>query len=248
MVAQGADGGNMDDIMSSIRSSVEEEQEKVANGEPSAHAQDAMQDGDDVLELTPDEMLQNPAQAEPPVDIAAFGSTGEVKPAQMTAETAQLGAPTLPAGPAAESDAADEFDRLLAEISNEKERRVAEVEAQKAALLAEDGPLGDIAKPVAPELPLPEVPSTSVPVGMADAPLAVPSRAAEEGEAPAMLTPSGAEHGAMSATMSADGMRLVLPAEVLAMALRPMVQDWLNANLAGVVERLVQAEIAKLNQ
>jgi hypothetical protein len=41
-------------------------------------------------------------------------------------------------------------------------------------------------------------------------------------------------------------LQVALPAEVLAAALRPLVQTWLEQNLAGVVERLVQAEISKL--
>lgn len=226
MVAQAADGASMDDILSSIRSSVEEEQEKVASGE--AQATPLEGDGaDDVLELTPDEMVQSP-EDEKTIDIGTFNAAGDVNDV-VTAPTPQPTPEPQPGG-----DAADEFDRLLAEISVEKEHKAAAVEAQKALLLADDEPLGG---PVdAPGvLPL-------EPVAHAE-----PEPVYDAAEPPVAAT-APAAGGSMVASMASDGLNLVLPAEVLAMALRPMVQEWLNANLSGVVERLVQAEIAKLNQ
>lgn len=45
---------------------------------------------------------------------------------------------------------------------------------------------------------------------------------------------------------SADGLQVTFPVEVLAAALRPLVKNWVAANLPNVVERLVKEELEKL--
>lgn len=45
---------------------------------------------------------------------------------------------------------------------------------------------------------------------------------------------------------TASGLQLSFPSEVLAEALRPLVSDWIDQNLANVVERLVREELSKL--
>lgn len=227
---------DLDDIMSSIRTSVEAESAKPVEGSAdlieqaaaeAAVAEAATDADDDVLELTAADMTTAPAPEAVPA----------VAPAANVADV--LGVPST-------DDAADEFDKLLAEISAEKQTRAAEVAAVKEALLADIEPLGEVPaaqEPVAAE-PAPTVepePTPAAPV--AEVPAAAPAVALPSQE------PSGpTTTHAMGMVEGADGsMQLTLPPEVLAMALRPMVQSWLNANLSGVVERLVREEIAKLN-
>lgn len=210
-------GTEIDDIMSSIRESVATESTKVGQGNDDLLNAAAETADDDVLELTPAE-LATPAAA----------------PAATVDVTDILGVSTL--SPA--DEAADEFDKLLAEIGQEKQQRAAEVQAQKEALLADVEPLGTEPMPTPPltdeeaGTALNETPMTEP---VAAAPVAVPASSTSATHTVGMLPGS-------------DGLQLVLPAEVLAIALRPMVQGWLDANLPKVVEQLVQAEIAKLNQ
>jgi uncharacterized protein len=216
-------GAEIDDILSSIRESVAAEGPKVGSNEDLINA--AAEEGadDDILELTPAE-LTTPAPAAPVANEAA--NVEDI-----------LGVPSVPAN----DTAADEFDKLLAEIGQEKQQRAAEVQAQKEALLADVEPLGTEPEPIA----------QLAPEALAE--LQAESHGPEETlpatpiESPATPLPATGTH-TLGALQTAEGMQLVLPAEVLAVALRPMVQGWLEANLPKVVEQLVQAEIAKLNQ
>lgn len=214
-------GAEIDDILSSIRESVAAEGPKVGSNEDLIDAAAAEGADDDILELTPAELT---TPAPPTLPAAQANAAVDVNDI--------LGVPSVPAA----DTAADEFDKLLAEIGQEKQQRAAEVQAQKEALLADVEPLG--AEPTAPEV-------------AAEEPAAQPQATEVLPELPAApiatSLPSAGTH-TLGALQTAEGMQLVLPAEVLAVALRPMVQGWLEANLPKVVEQLVQAEIAKLNQ
>lgn len=254
MVAQQAE---MEEIISSIRTTLAEETAKV--GGSNADLIDAAAAEDDVLELTASEMVEasgtvSAVAPEGLVDINAFASTGEAKPAQVAealavdllgeplpvqVEAAPVSAPVAfepepvvaVAEVAAEApkggEAADEFDRLLAQISSEQKQQVAVAEEQKQALLAEEEPLG--------ELPVLKSPSVEAGAALAVEDVAVQPAAQVLHDVPMMAA-------------SVSGNQVTLPAEVLAMALRPMVQDWLRQNLAGVVEKLVKDELAKMAQ
>jgi hypothetical protein len=231
----------MEDILSSIRTTMAEETAKVGSGSADLIEAAAKQDGEeDVLELSSAEMVPEsgqPAAEEGLIDLEAFASKGESKPAdpatippvdeelttppQVAVEPATGEAPAN----ATPEEAADEFDRLLAEISQEQENQVAAVEEQKQALLAEEEPLG---APAAAPAPIAQVTERVVTQALA-------------GVIPATVTYApDAAPGALP--------QVAFPAEVLAMALRPMVQEWLTQNLPGVVEQLVKAEIDKLSQ
>jgi cell pole-organizing protein PopZ len=124
------------------------------------------------------------------------------------------------AAPAAPTEASDEFDKLLSQISDDQKKSIASAEEQKQALLAEEDPLGETI------------------------PVAKPAKAEV-----AVATPA-ANGSVFRVEALGDGgaPQVALPAEVLAMALRPMVQEWLQENLAGIVEKLVKDEISKMNQ
>jgi cell pole-organizing protein PopZ len=209
MVAQQAE---MDEIISSIRTTLAEETAKVGAAQAAADS--------DVVELTAEEMVAVPAtngntpHTDDLIDIAAFAQTGESQKAVASAPPA-VEVPAPAAQPkveaaAPQSQSADEFDKLLAQISDDQQKQVAVAEQQKQELMAEE-PFGEAD---------PETPN-ALPMAQG-----VPSIALNAG----------------------GGNQVALPVEVLALALQPMVQEWLKANLAQVVEKLVKDEISKLTQ
>lgn len=244
----------MEDILTSIRTSMAEETAKVGSGSSDLIDAAAEQDGEeDVLELSADDLVGAPdatASDEELIDISAFAASGESKPVtgQSAAELAkdllsEVGQ-DAPEPVAADAGAADEFDRLLAEISQEQQQQVAAAEVSKQALMDEEDPLGTE--------PVEEVIQETVEEQGADeAPVEAPlaqkieeAAVAELGSSVAGLAPSYS----LSAVEGSGGVQVAFPAEVLAMALRPMVQEWLSKNLPGVVEKLVKEEISKLTQ
>ncbi|HEX2858693.1 MAG TPA: DUF2497 domain-containing protein [Alphaproteobacteria bacterium] len=201
---------NMEEILTSIRTTLAEETAKA--GTPAATAVAEEMSDEEVLALSEADVMPA-ANAEETVDLAAFGQEGEVKmqpaanvsanadvlgegPETPVAATAAPAAPVeaaaAPAATPAPAKQADDLDKLIAEIASEP--------APAAA---------------------PTVPAASA--GVANAPVS------------------------LGLVGDVADLQVALPAEVLAAALRPLVQTWLEQNLAGVVERLVQAEISKLS-
>jgi cell pole-organizing protein PopZ len=70
------------------------------------------------------------------------------------------------------------------------------------------------------------------------------AEAATQVVAQSITTSADAVH--LPTTPSADGLQVTFPVEVLATALRPLVKDWVNQNLPAVVEKLVKEELEKL--
>ncbi len=242
----------MDDILSSIRSGVAEEGGKVGTG--SADLIDAAaaesEAEDDVLELSEMDMVaatDASVEGEELIDLEAFGASGEAK-AMASAEVAGVAGELMQAETAAAAvepsvaDAADEFDRLLAEISQEQQQ-VVTPKVSKEDLLAEDAPLG--------------ADESAAEAGMGgDASVVTEDVAVEASEIQeaavsldvAKVASAAASRFEVGAIQGPEGVQVAFPAEVLAMALRPMVQDWLAKNLPDVVEKLVKEEISKLAQ
>ncbi len=228
---------SMEDILSSIRSSLEEETAKA-----SQPANDAAPD--DVLDLSETDIaLEDPlavlngdasapasSEAEDLIDLNAFASGGAVK--ALDAQTAL----NLDANPATVAEEPAVADVVSAENEQQVVAAQPAVAAASAAgdpfdqLLAELG--GDEAE--AGESAVPEVPVVA-PVAQAAAAAPVVAAAAVNGQ-----------RLELSAFKTHQGLQVGLPAEVLAEALRPMVSQWLSENLPAVVERLVRDEIAKL--
>ena len=239
----------MEDILTSIRTGVEEETAKVGSGSADLIDAAAAQDGadEDVLDLSAEDMVAvaKDDDADELIDIAAFAESGEAKTTETDvridlADDIPDSTAVEAEGEASAEGAADEFDRLLAEISQEQQQQVAAAEVTKQTLMDEEEPLG--AEPVADEL-------------IEDEEGEAPVEALEEivvAEAVAAMAPAAPIVNGKSFTLGAvegpEGVQVAFPAEVLAMALRPMVQDWLAKNLPGVVERLVKDEISKLTQ
>jgi cell pole-organizing protein PopZ len=226
---------------------VEDEQSKVGMGSSDLIDAAAEQDGDeDVLELSAADMVGAPAakadEADELIDIAAFAASGEAKPvngetaaalaADILGEMGATPAAEAPTEAAPQGGAADEFDRLLAEISQEQQQNVAAAEVSKQALMDEEEPLGTEA---------------NVENDMSELTEAVQAEAIAAATADLGGIAAGTNF-ALSSVQGPEGMQIAFPAEVLAMALRPMVQEWLSKNLPGVVEKLVKEEISKLTQ
>jgi uncharacterized protein len=249
----------MEDILTSIRTSMAEETAKVGSGSSDLIDAAAAQDGeDDVLELSADDMVgaQDAASEDDElIDISAFGTSGEAKPVngQSAADLVKdlldeggQGTDAQAETPAdADAGAADEFDRLLAEISQEQQQQVAAAEMTKQALMDEEAPLG--------EEPAAEVAGAEAVAVAETAPVVETPQLAETIEAAAVAELGAGVAGlapsySLSTVEGSGGVQVAFPAEVLAMALRPMVQDWLSKNLPGVVEKLVKEEISKLTQ
>lgn len=254
---------DMDEILSSIRNGVEVEAAKVGesddlitaaaaqDGPEIAHEEGAVtaSDIDDILELSSAEMVEDasPAAAgEEVIDLAAFAQSGakQMVAAPSASDMAALAAellgedvggdvgamPVVEPEPVATPTAEDDFDKLLAEISSDKEQKAVEADQKKQELLAEEDPLGDV------NALLDEV--NVAPVAIEDA-VVMPEEPMSEASTAAYTL------GMVEGT---GGPQVAFPAEVLAMALRPMVQQWLSQNLPGIVDRLVKEEISKMTQ
>jgi cell pole-organizing protein PopZ len=216
----------MADILSTIRTNLAEETVRVAMGtEQASQASEAVPDDDDVLELSNTDLVTNlvAAPVAPAEPLVPMPEAQVAVPSLLDELNEQVLDEAL-AAPAAKPDTAsaatDDFDRLLKEISTNQADQADQVQEQRAALLAEDDDLSDVL-------------SASAPVENAPAET---TQAADK-----------AMYQASAVQVAGGDMQVALPAEVLAMALRPLVQEWLKANLPAVVERLVQAEIAKLS-
>lgn len=264
--------GSMENILSSIRDSVEQETAKVGG-----HANVA----DDVLTLSADDMLEvsddvtagsdAAAVAEPEdelIDINAFADSGEEK--SMAGSSAANGADVLgvddalPGGAPAEEDVAagdapaaeapaeaaageDEFDKLLAELEQDApaEEPAAAEPAPEPAAEAEPAGEDDMAAAMAAmEGGAPAEEDVEEPTAdpVAEEPAAVEEVVADE------IVTAVSETVELAAVEGAGGLQVAFPAEVLAAALRPMVKDWVARNLPQIVEKLVREEIGKLGQ
>lgn len=234
-----------DDILNSIRNGVEEAQKASADS--------------DVLELSPENIVEpngtngtpngHTAAAETAddfIDINAFASSGsEKKATSVPASGDILGADDpLPQPASAPAEAAPvgdekakadaEFDKLLAELGADDTK-----EAPAPA-----APAPTASESAAPE-PIPETPPEAASPPPEPMPAAAPPMPASPPAAAASIPTGTLELAAISTT---EGLQVAFPAEVLAAALRPMVKDWVAANLPQIVERLVKEEIAKLGQ
>ena len=211
--------------MSTIRTNLAEETVRVAQGVEAVAQVDSTDSDDDVLELTSTDLVASPpaAQQEAPVAVPEVPATSAM-PSLLDELSEQVLDKALAGGneakPAGERAATDDFDRLLQEISTNQADQADQVQEQRAALLAEEDVLSEVLSASAP---------------------------AEEMPAETPQAADKAMYQASAVQVAGGDMQVALPAEVLAMALRPLVQEWLKANLPGVVERLVQAEIAKLS-
>lgn len=240
--ASQAQNASMDEILSSIRSIVKEEEQRPGST-PDAD--------DDILELTdaveeeeaPVATAQQVEQApkEEFVDIKTFAETGQSVPADNAAvdaarqkyesETAPVTDEQKQAAPeAAELPSTDE---LVAEMANEALVDKAVAETADAETQASAGAPAAEEATAAPQEDVAEAP----------APAAAPAV-----EAPAASAPSFAAGKPVSlkAIPGAQGLQVAFPVEVLAEALRPMIKDWVEANLSTIVEKLVREELSRL--
>lgn len=261
----GPQQNNMEEILSSIRTTLEDEAAKV--GSPSAPAADA----EDILDLSATDMVEPLKPGEELFDINAFAMSGQQKvvaPTQVAGSADPFGEgeepPTeivvseaKPLSEIAKESAEDDFDRLLAELGDAppEEAAVPEVAAVDAtpaavedvamdAMSVSTDTVNEAASAIeaAPEMAEAAVESVAVAVPAAIAPVAPVVTA------PLPSIPAANGTYQLSAVPMAGGLQVAFPVEVLAEVLRPLVKGWLESNLSGVVEKLVADEISKLTQ
>lgn len=78
------------------------------------------------------------------------------------------------------------------------------------------------------------------------APEPMPDAAPEPAVAVKAIKPKAGGRLNLGASVSAAGLQVAFPVEVLAEALRPLVKEWVEENLPDIVERLVREELTKL--
>jgi cell pole-organizing protein PopZ len=219
---------NMEEILTSIRTTLAEETAKA--GTPAAPAELVEVSDEEVLALSEADVAPSgevEAPAEEIVDLTAFGQ-GEMKmqsAADMPAPTDVLGQgePEQPA-------AAPVVAPVPAAVAPVTEPAVPAPAPTPASAVTDD----HLDKLIS-EISATPAPVLASPAAAPTAPVAAP---ASSSAAPEMMP--------LGLVNDVADLQVALPAEVLAAALRPLVQTWLEQNLAGVVERLVQAEISKL--
>jgi cell pole-organizing protein PopZ len=231
-----AQQASMEDILSSIRTSLEEETARVL--QPDTQVAPADNLAEDVLDLASIDALVGDAQAaadpsEELIDLTAFAS-GAVQ-ALGAGEAVKVDA--NPAGAPVALDLEDILNGVdaagaLAGVDAEQVVQAAPAADPIDSLLAELG--GETAEQA------PEGGGVGVDISA--------DEVADIGAAPVLAAASTpmADRMDLQAFNTASGLQIGLPAEVLAAALRPMVGKWLADNLPAVVERLVKEEISKL--
>ncbi len=218
---------NMEEILTSIRTTLAEETAKA--GTPAAPAELVEVSDEEVLALSEADVApagDGAAPAEEIVDLAAFGQ-GEMK--MQSAADVPAPVDVLGQGEPEQPVAAPAVAPAPAAVPVAEPAAPAP-SATPASVVTDDHLDKLISEIAATPAPAPSAPeAASVP-----APEAKPAPSA----APEMMP--------LGLVNDVADLQVALPAEVLAAALRPLVQTWLEQNLAGVVERLVQAEISKL--
>ena len=254
---------SVDEIMAQIKNNIDADGTTDTKATETAQEQAAPESADDVLELTAD--AETPQ--EDVVDIDAFAQSGNTQTAGAEqVATARDGYTDDDAD--ADVDEID-VDALLAEVSAEEEAPAVATEQEAAAVMAEtpaeeavatEADEGEVdidalmaeqqaveetpAEPAQEEISeeQPEEPAAEDDLTEAVEKAMAPKQKAAAEKAPA--TANGVQ--ALPAIPSAKGLQVGFPVEVLAEALRPLVQDWVAQNLPDIVERLVREEIQKL--
>jgi cell pole-organizing protein PopZ len=183
----------------------------------------AMLDEDEEPQMAASEEVHVPtenAEVEEVIDIAAFNATGE--------ETTAAGEKAENARELYKGGEVDTEMMEQAPETAETEQPVAEEPAMEEDIVA--------APEATEEEVTVETPETSDIEAVAEAATAVLTQTVQ-------VSPSAVH---LPTAPSADGLQVTFPVEVLATALRPLVKDWVQANLPDVVERLVKEELSKL--
>lgn len=233
--AGGEDDLSMEEILQSIRKIIAEEDDGAP--EKAADAAPTEQNGSDVLELT--EMIDDDGnvttvseQPEPEANTAPAAQT------ETDATPAQEEAATTPV-----TDVLSQLDEALEvpDVSPAEPEKPAEKPTEKPA-----------EAPVAPQPAMPAAPqkapdaantsqdsvdsllSTQAASAVADA----FKKASAPQEKPAQAASNVPSQFASGATLEA----------MVAEMMRPMLKEWLDANLPDMVERIVEAEVKKLSR
>ena len=167
-------------------------------------------------------------------DIVKEEAGGDDAPAVEAAAPAAAAEET--SAPAEEAASDDDIEAMMAAAQAEGEGEADDVlELTETVDESNTQTTEETAAEVAPEETLAEEPAPVVEPAADEAPAPSPKAAAP-----------AAEQVFLNAMPSAKGLQLAFPVEVLAEALRPLVKDWVSANLPDIVERLVREELSRL--
>lgn len=252
---------NMEEILSSIRTTLEEETARVVNGEPADSAVDMTDE--EILALSEMDILpEEPVALAVPadgagavVDLEAFASSGAVTMTSATAneDVLGLGLGSEGAAPAAAEVLVEEDPFAAAQAAVAAEVAPPQVEGgSPSEVVAPADGSDDAFDKLLNEIKLEKETSHADRVESllgdeAEAAQAEPE-VAEVAAPEGALAAEGVQRLELAAIPGPTGLQVALPAEVLAEALRPLISQWLSQNLPGVVEQMVREEILKITK
>lgn len=202
----------MEEILSSIRKIISEDEE--ASGDSEAEAEAEAETEVEMAEVEEAEAVAEPEPAPEPEP--------EPEPAEVEASPAEEAAEV--------EDVLDLTDVIEEEVEDEVE--------------LEDVELSDEPEPAAPE-PAPPEPVEEVEIAMEEEPF--PKGEGLLSSDAAQRTSDIIDQLAVTLTSGYEGDGRTLEGLVKAM-LKPMLKEWLDANLPDIVQRSVEAEIARLTR
>lgn len=249
---------SMEDILSSIRETVEEEAAAVSS-DAEASADDADIDAMMAEQSAPEEesTTEEPVAEEPADD--ALDLSAMLEEDDEPQEAAEAAATTEPVA----NHNVEEVIDIETFNSTGKETTAPEVKAENARELYRGGEVdpeimaqtNEVEQPPAEEEAVEAKPTEEI-AESAEETMAEPAVEAETTEVEAVATAAtevltknvqvSPDAVQLPTTPGADGLQVTFPVEVLATALRPLVKDWVAQNLPDVVERLVKEELSKL--
>lgn len=222
------------------------EDEAVQADAPTSDVDDVR--ADDILDLT--DIVDESTDAEPEeglIDVEKFAQSGEIS----SAEAGDVKASRESYGEA-EDDIEVDLDGIMSELEDEgelpNEEDAASFIAKNNNEEAEDDSADDLLNEDSDDDLLSADAEEEAPVEQTPAEEPTPAPVSQEtvNKVSEVAAEEIAKKVFLPTTPSPKGLQVSFPAEVLAEALRPLVTDWINQNLADIVERLVKEEISKL--
>ena len=255
---------SMEDILSSIRETVEEEAAAATDGSPVEAVQDTPANDTDIDALMDNNQPEQPP-AQPEDDIDALDLSDMLEEDDVAEPAPQETSPQ-------EEKTTEEVIDIAAFSSTGEEVIAEEEKAENARELYRGGEVNEelmtetnteepaIEEPAEQPIEEPAIeeeietqaetpqetatkqPETEEKEPVIEEQIEAVTSVATETLAQAVAT----ETVHLPTSPSADGLQVTFPVEVLAAALRPLVKDWVADNLPNVVERLVKEELSKL--
>jgi len=258
---------SMDEILSSIRQIIADEDEPGNPGQSAPPAPPASENAADAamlaavpptepepLALSPEQLIAEPESPEPESpedDLGGISFNPEVQQKPIPAPVAKK-APPAPPKTAPKSDPQELPDASVKSVKI-KEPALAPAVKERPALMEQMEPEEEIALVVADDVAFDEAEAagTERPASLVSPSAPMPDAALSAEMAENLLAPAtdAATRHAFSRlnALSIGGADLTLEAIVRDM-LRPMLKEWLDENLPATVERMVEKEIERVSR